>query len=133
MTAVTKHWTWPGRLPAPALPDPGQTRPWPPRVPDALAALADGMNGPGGIAMRLLRGGFRGRRSVSNACPVARYLADVCGRGVAVTDRDVTVDSDDHRTFVNFPLPAPVAAFVREFDQGRYPFLVEPSAGDAGP
>lgn len=94
-----------------------------------------------GVAQRLRNAGIKGRRIRANDCPVARYLQQRTGHlPLAVNEAGVY-------TFVARPLcplesgymlcsaplpditmPAPVKEFIRRFDWGDFPDLVDTTA-----
>lgn len=84
---------------------------------------------PAEVAASLQAAGVRGRPGESLDCAVARYLNAVVGGERRV--RDVNVSESfarvrrRWRTAVTVPLPSGTRAFVREFDHGAFPELVE--------
>lgn len=90
---------------------------------DYLAALGDT---PGEVAATLRQLGITGRQFAVSHCPVANYLREHAGMAHPnVSPRTVTT-----RAGYVIQTPAPVAAFVRQFDLGYFPDLITP-AGDA--
>lgn len=105
-------------------------------VREALAELDKG--GSEDVAIRLAGLGFKGQRDNDCGCPVANYLARVVAdveyvmvsgesaylTGIVREELDGGfLQSWDIRFHVD--LPAAVAAFVEDFDQGIYADLVE--------
>lgn len=95
-----------------------------------LAALGDT---PEVVAWRLLLGGFRGWPGEADSCPVARYL-NAHGIGGEVYPEIEESDEDSYQAAhveiddLMYPLPEAVDAFVRRFDLGGFPGLVDPMA-----
>lgn len=95
------------------------------------AALADLGDTPATVAAVLQAQGCVGWWRCPEACPVARYIQRILGAGwrASVVQTDVSVwpdDGDPLTEAVVIPLPGPVQAVVRGFDQGRYPALGGP-------
>jgi hypothetical protein len=88
---------------------------------DPLAVLRALGESPDEVAASLLALGCRGMPAQHSSCPVARYMLARGFEGAAVDNR--RMEWDDGRRVV---LPPPVFDFVRRFDQGEYPALVEP-------
>ncbi len=76
------------------------------------------------VAHFLYASGFAGRRCHSGDCPLARYLADMCGRAVAVGGATVAMLLDN-LAWLDVTLPHPAATFVDYFDGGQYSYLLE--------
>lgn len=77
---------------------------------------------PGEIAETFRKEGITGLPTISNCCPLARYLNEktdyfhlVQKTFVSVYDGEVRIGSLD--------LPASVSKFVRQYDAGKYLFL----------
>jgi hypothetical protein len=81
----------------------------------ALGAIADE------VAATLRAGSHTGTRTC-HGCPVAAYLRAHGVEVVGVSTRTVTVRVNGVRLRIS--LPAPVRAFLRNFDGGRYPELL---------
>jgi hypothetical protein len=87
---------------------------------------------PAGVADRLGGLKVRGIPGRADECAVARYLKAVIGsersvKVVGVLERRVRISRRGMRPPVSVMLPAEVAEFVRGFDQGQFPVLVEPT------
>jgi hypothetical protein len=84
---------------------------------------------PAAIARRLGAEGVRGCPGKPNECAIARYLQVVIGSERAVTTVEVfqrsLLVSRRHRLPILLRLPQPVVSFVRAFDSGCFPELVE--------
>jgi hypothetical protein len=89
--------------------------------PDPLVLLRGLGRTPDEVAASLLALDCRGVPARHRSCPVARYLQASGFNGAAVDNR--RVEWDDVRRVI---LPTAVSDFVRRFDQGEYPALVEP-------
>jgi hypothetical protein len=87
---------------------------------DLLAELGEH---PDMIAARLAAECAWGVPGSRNRCPLAKYLRRKLGT-LASVDRDGAVLGRPVRTV---PLPVACRSFVRKFDKGRYPELVEPA------
>jgi hypothetical protein len=90
----------------------------------AWYAVHDLPNNSRGIALLLHHLGIGGRRGEARDCPLGNYLRwRVPGLGLApvAIDLDV-VDLGDQGWF---PLPDSGYAFVRDFDEGCYPTLIQ--------
>jgi hypothetical protein len=93
--------------------------------------LTDLGDSPDAVAGRLTALGVRGIPGRADDCAVARYLKAVVGsersvKVVGVLERRIRISRRGMRLPVSVPLPTGVANFVRNFDQGRYPVLLEP-------
>lgn len=87
---------------------------------------------PDAIADRLRGFGVLGIPGRADECAVARYLKAVIGsersvKVVGVLERRIRISRRGVRPPVSVTLPSGVADFVRTFDQGKFPVLVEPS------
>jgi hypothetical protein len=95
-------------------------------VKDSLRRTIEAMDFPGPIAVsQFLRANhITGLRQKSRQCPIARYLTSVVGVPVSVNSITawawVTSEVD-----VEYELPAPVKTFIKCFDEGEFPDLVE--------
>ncbi len=87
---------------------------------DGLARLED----PCEVAHFLHAVGFVGGRCHSGNCPLARYLAHMCGRAVAVGGSTVAMLLDN-LDWHDLTIPYPAATFVDYFDGGQFPYLLE--------
>jgi hypothetical protein len=84
------------------------------------------------VAAYLEREGFRGVPECGSACPLTWYLMFQLPDGIEidVTDKDIWwrfgggFRADDGRSGT-IELPAQLAAFVKHFDEGKYPGCVE--------
>jgi len=77
--------------------------------------------------------GITGRLGSMAACPLANYLSDYvssCGVpcDITVDTGQITLDSDDYG--VNVATPEHLGEFVKNFDAGQYPFLVDAKDDD---
>lgn len=71
--------------------------------------------------------GIKGRRRVAKDCPIARYIKQECGDDPAHGLYTVEIEtSDDGRVIITHGQQA-LADFVSNFDQGKYPDLVDHS------
>ncbi len=86
---------------------------------DALDRLCL-LGGPDPIAAFLRERGYRGTRRANCGCPVAGYLSAASGRVVEIAEQrwGFAGGQMDEGT-----VPAPVAEFIRRFDEGDYPDL----------
>lgn len=86
---------------------------------------------PDHVAEYLLALGYTGRRnSAAHRCPLARYLSDnLAGVAVRVDDLDDQIsvlDGDLTGRLVHIePLLPGLTTFIRRFDDGEYPDLLE--------
>ncbi|HET9075572.1 MAG TPA: hypothetical protein VFN68_01455 [Acidimicrobiales bacterium] len=102
---------------------------------------------PGEVAGRLADEGVRGIPAEVSECVLARYLQAVIGaemsvRRVVVKERSVRVYRAGNRLPALVAIPVPVSKFIRAFDAGCYPELIDglgilgraqrPAAGGAG-
>ncbi len=91
---------------------------------------------PGGVADSLAASGVRGTPGDVTGCAIARYLQAVVGTEpsvseVMVSEHKLRVTRKWGRFPVTVSLPRAVTAFVREFDAGSYPQLVDPATEGA--
>jgi hypothetical protein len=89
-----------------------------PSLEQALAALPDT---PDGIAALLREQGIRGVRTDPCACPLAVYLTGLNIEAPSVTESVVSINGAEEWMFT----PDHIEAFVRRFDGGAWPELVE--------
>jgi hypothetical protein len=87
---------------------------------------------PRAIAGSLDSEGIKGLTGNSNECAIARYLKAVVGSeatvvGVFVTERHIKV-TRRFRSPILLSLPPAARAFVREFDAGGFPTLIDEKA-----
>jgi hypothetical protein len=78
------------------------------------------------VAGALARAGVRGRRKCMSTCIIAVYLGGLGYTGVSVfahPDGEGLVVLADG--WAGWTVPRPVAEFVKAFDDGEYPHLVE--------
>jgi hypothetical protein len=72
---------------------------------------------------------IQGRRGRAYACPIAQFVNDALGvADYQVTCADTLVVAIPLRA-VRVPTPPAVADFIRDFDGGSYPDLVDPLFG----
>jgi hypothetical protein len=90
------------------------------RLEDALAALPTEADE---IARVFTELGITGRRGKTCSCPVAEYLKAETGREVEVA-MDVVYSTGAPKVV----LPHHVVRFIRSFDHGRYPQLIDASS-----
>lgn len=89
-------------------------------MPDVLATLALLGNSPSDIAAALRERGIKGQMWEAVRCPLARFLSDELGQRCLVSAPWIVVGGkNEHST------PASVAEFIRHFDAGKWPELVE--------
>ena len=96
-------------------------------VGDCLADLGDS---PDAVARRLQLYAVQGRPGRADDCPMARYLWAVIGSErtvgrIGVLERRLRVTRRGLRMPFSVALPPAVRGFVRSFDEGHYPQLVE--------
>ena len=93
------------------------------RIDARLGELA--VNEPADVAAVLLFAGAVGTRSHCGACPVAVFLAVEGVDSVVAGKRFLVVNYKVGRRWaaVEYQTPAVVAAFMRAFDRGAYPYL----------
>lgn len=99
----------------------------------ALVALGDS---PEAVGRTLQAMGLRGRRHLCRVCPVAKYLLLVIegADDIGVHDykafafRTVVEYTDVASEVASTELPVVVQAFVEDFDDGRFPDLIEGEA-----
>lgn len=85
---------------------------------------------PGEVAGRLAGEGVRGVPAEVSECVLARYLQAVIGaemsvRRVVVKERSIRVFRPGYRLPVLVTIPLPVSKFIRAFDAGCYPELID--------
>lgn len=85
---------------------------------------------PGQVAGRLAAEGARGLPAEVSECVMARYLQAVIGaemsvRKVVVKERSIRVFRTGYRLPVYLTLPSAVSKFIRAFDAGCYPELID--------
>lgn len=93
---------------------------------EQLATALDKLVSSGSVADFLRHEGITGVPTAGRRCPIARWLSGVLGREVSVSPQAVYVavrDSDGKQLEVEMPIAA--RAFVREFDRGQHPDLIE--------
>lgn len=73
----------------------------------------------GEVAAALFAKGCKGRRNKYYSCPVARYLKEETGEEAMVGGGMA------RRGDKSCYLPPPVETFVFEFDEGKYPELID--------
>lgn len=90
------------------------------------------------VAATLRDAAIKGRRSNAVQCPVARYLARRVAEHASSTQARVNVHDDatvlvatssahSEDLIVSVALPDPVLDFIRDFDEGAYPDLIDDS------
>lgn len=73
---------------------------------------------------------IQGRRGRAYSCPVAQFVNNALGvPGYQVTCADTMMVTVPLRA-VRVPTPLAVGEFIREFDLGNYPDLVDPLFGE---
>lgn len=106
-----------------AEPDP---QPWPTEEQRLWTYVTGLLNGLGDtaaeVAWRLQAAGCQGYRHESERCPLSTYLARLTGR-VCVVGTDSVHVYTTGAVGVHIRLPAGVAAFVDQFDAGRWTTL----------
>jgi hypothetical protein len=85
---------------------------------------------PDAVAANLAALRAHGTPSNSSECAIARYLRAIVGAemavaDLAVSDRRVHIIRADRHMPMTVRLPAAVTKFIRAFDDGCYPELVE--------
>lgn len=90
---------------------------------------------PAAVALNLAALHAAGRPKNPTDCVIARYLSAVVGtervvKSISVSSRGVHVTLSGKHLPVKVQLPDPVSSFIRAFDEGTYPDLVD---GDAEP
>lgn len=95
------------------------------KVENLLRELGDT---PEKVAGTLRQANVRGKIDSVTSCPVAKYLKSRLGRtytvGVGLNYVDVWADLGEKKT-ASVELPESVKQFIRNFDAGRYPDLVQ--------
>lgn len=96
-------------------------------VSDCLDQLG---HSPEQVAVRLEMYGVQGVPGRADDCPMARYVKAVIGAEptigrIGVLEQRLRVTGRGLRLPFSVPLPPAVQAFVRDFDEGRYPTLVD--------
>jgi hypothetical protein len=91
-----------------------------------------------GVADSLSAFGVRGTPGDVTGCAIARYMQAVVGAEpsvseVMVSEHKLRVTRRWGRFPITVNLPGAVTTFVREFDAGSYPQLVEPAEGAGDP
>lgn len=104
-------------------------------VRDHVRALGDS---PSEVARRLGTHGVRGVPGQASECAIARYLQAVVGsestvKKVVVMERTLRVRRTGWRPPLVVRMPRGASAFVRAFDAGCYPELVDIEADTTGP
>jgi hypothetical protein len=88
---------------------------------DLLERLNSLGNHPDQVAAKLQAKGVKGRPHIGCDCALARYLAsEYPGHSFEVSNVQVEIDGEG-RAY----LPSGCRLFIREFDQGGYPELVD--------
>lgn len=87
------------------------------------------------VAEFLRKKGYRGRRHVIDACPVAKYLQDILQDKYAYAGKDNCcggyidpkfIDGELDLPVENYPpTPSHIKLFIINFDSGKYPDLIE--------
>lgn len=118
------------------------------KLPDVASRVKDvidhlGKLSPDDIAETLKKHGVRGRRQFINACPIANYIrqeaalkpepyaeVEVLSRFIRVEDRDRYNNEDEGITvtsqvYITIDLPETVQSFIKKFDAGDYPELID--------
>lgn len=95
-------------------------------VQDCLAEMGDS---PTAVAGRLHGYGVQGFPGRADDCPMARYLRAVIGSErsvgrIGVLEHRLRVSRRGPHLPFSVPLPPAIRAFVRSFDEGKYPDLV---------
>ena len=88
---------------------------------------------PGAIATTLASLEVRGTPKSASGCAIARYLQVMIGSEptvtkVAVFNRNIQVSRSGRRLNLTISAPDPIARFIRAFDSGCYPQLVDQTA-----
>jgi hypothetical protein len=78
------------------------------------------------IARRLWGLSICGRWHNSYRCPLSLYLKRFVGEGKVMVADATMIVMLPHNTSVQLALPYHVSSFVRRFDAGEYPFLLDP-------
>lgn len=84
---------------------------------------------PKGIAKLLAQEGIKGRPGWSHLCPVARFLSREAGCEVLVDfvagDELVAILDEGYNWPLQIKVPDSVKEFVKRFDNGEFPELIE--------
>lgn len=97
----------------------------------SLEELVDGFGPtPDGVAASLEASGVRGTPGDVTGCAIARYMRAIVGgepsvSEVMVSEHKLRVTRKWGRFPITISLPRAVTSFVREFDAGSYPQLVD--------
>jgi hypothetical protein len=97
-------------------------------VTDALGKLA-ALGSPNQIADHLAERGIGGMQYRTRQCPVARYVDATAGLQVNVINTVWSFPEVTHMASGYHPVPDVVTAFVRGFDNGDYPHLIQSATG----
>ncbi len=86
---------------------------------------------PAAVAASLEALNVRGSPHKPTDCAIARYLRALIGTessvtGISVSNYSIHVSCTDRRLPITIRLPKPVGEFVRAFDNGCYPELIDP-------
>lgn len=96
---------------------------------EAVEELAQ--KSPEEIAALLREKGIHGRRNLAMSCPLANYLTvetDITPFSVIVGPYSIIGDTLSLEHY-STPTPNSVAAFIKAFDSGKYPDLIEEEEG----
>jgi hypothetical protein len=108
---------------------PRRASPPPPTELERELALLSGLAADGRLPDYLEAWGERGERDVACACVLANHLWRRLGVDVEISYRrtgdSARLEVLDAAGAAIAPLPAPLARFVRAFDAGEYPELIE--------
>jgi hypothetical protein len=85
---------------------------------------------PAAVAVNLAALHAVGRPKNPTDCVIARYLSAIVGteravKNISVSSRGVHVTLIGKHFPVKVPLPGPVATFIKAFDEGGYPDLID--------
>lgn len=94
----------------------------PSRTPAQVLANLGSLGSPEAIAAHLAHRGIRGRVSMLSDCPIARYLRAECG---PLPDMLVGCAYLFGPGGTSTAQPEPVREFIREFDEGHWPALID--------
>jgi hypothetical protein len=85
---------------------------------------------PATVALNLAAHHATGRPKNPTDCVIARYFSAIVGtersvKSISVSGRGVHVTLTGKHFPVKVPLPNPVSTFIRAFDEGSYPDLID--------
>lgn len=99
---------------------------------DSVRHLSESLGAtPAAVACRLAELHVVGRPKCLNQCVVARYLWAIVGseqsvKAISVSAKSIHVTCSDGHVPLRVSLPRPISKFIRGFDEGSYPELVDP-------